>query len=362
MIEGIIAVIMAVFAAVATVVSNAVSSKNQSNINQQNLDAAEETREDQQAFNAAAAQQANAWTLSNFNATESPAAMRRMYENAGMSVGLMYGQGGTGGSSHAGAQAQGTNLMAPLLNPTIPFGSMNDAFGNAGQVAEAANKIKDTEKKGTEIEEIQENIKNLQEERNKIIAEIQKTYKDIELKDVQITNTALNNVAKELENAFNTITFNERTKAVEIANNKALQEIEKLRKEIELLDIDTKYKEKLYNAQIRLYEAQAAEQWTRAGLNKAQEELAKYEKVYKQGMLYQENRKVGAMIEETKAKIKEINQNVETKNWELENYYHIKATQGSGTIGGTASEIFSLLEALKEIIVGNDNGGPIIKK
>ena len=130
--SAIFAIIMLVISAASAAINmNQVNAANQANINAtkdintQNLEQQTETLEQQQQFSREAAAQSDAYTRGLFRDLYSPQARVQQLREAGLSVRLMYGQGGMGGtSSTSGAQATTPSAttataIAPLINPAV---------------------------------------------------------------------------------------------------------------------------------------------------------------------------------------------------------------------------------------------------
>lgn len=153
----------------------------------------------------AQAEAADQRTRNLYNDLYSPAALRQQLEDAGLSVGLMYGKGGIGGSGQIGAQAQ---TPSPIPMQSAKMESVLDAQvaallanakkteaeaeehqagaeekrGNLGVQAETINMLK------KEQEHIDQQIKESQEQIEVMVAEIAK--KNAETGNIE-ANTAL---------------------------------------------------------------------------------------------------------------------------------------------------------------------------
>ena len=122
--------VMSAVAGIASIVSTAVA-------NHKNIKLAEETREDQQDFAAEQAQLSHERTQELYWKLYSPESKVNQLKSAGLSPGLMYGMGGTGGSSStSGAQAAMPNTAAPYVNPVVDSQMMNSLLNSMNKVAE----------------------------------------------------------------------------------------------------------------------------------------------------------------------------------------------------------------------------------
>ena len=122
----------------------------------------------QYGTNEEAAQNADIRTRALYNDLQSPEAKREQLEKAGMSVGLMYGQGGMGGTLPNGAQAQAAtpqNYGRFAPNPIVG--------------AQEAQIIANATKTAAETDLLKQEKKNKQvEEKN--------AWKDLDIKDKQM--------------------------------------------------------------------------------------------------------------------------------------------------------------------------------
>ena len=132
-------------------------------------------------YNERAAKNADARTRALFTDLYSPEAKVKQLKKAGLSVGLMYGQGGASGTnSTQGAQGAGAGNQQAAhvdLSKQLELGLMNSQIkaleaGANKDNADAKNKEQDTLKKeqetlklGEEITEVKERVKNIVGER-----------------------------------------------------------------------------------------------------------------------------------------------------------------------------------------------------
>lgn len=121
-------------------------------------------------YNEAAAKNADKRTRALFTDLYSPQAKVKQLKDAGLSVGMMYGQGGASGTtSTAGAQGAGAGSQQAAhvnLGDKLQLGMMKAQIDNlnantAAQEQETLKKQEETRKLGEEIEKIQQEVKNL---------------------------------------------------------------------------------------------------------------------------------------------------------------------------------------------------------
>lgn len=229
----------------------------QQSINEQNIQHQQETLEEQQKFSREAAAQSDAYTRGLFNDLYSPQARVKQLKQAGLSVGLMYGTGGTGGSSStSGAQAatpsiqpaiaQAPRMNAPLINPGLT--NITDLINSLGNITSN----KKTEK---EIEHLDVQIKNIEAETNSTILSTQGTQLDNELKELEIKLKEGN-----LENNF---------RILDEQINQIKTMIEKSQEEIEGLKIDNANKQEMYDLAKKQAGQAIAESISKVALNNA---------------------------------------------------------------------------------------------
>lgn len=129
----------------------------------------------QSHYNDIAAGKADERTRALYTDLMSPEAMRNQYEKAGLSVGMMYGQGGTGGTLPQGAQANATNIPSKSV-----IGMQNVFDTNQAKVAAEIAKTK------AETEEIKTQATLNERNTDKAGQEINNLKKDIEEADQRI--------------------------------------------------------------------------------------------------------------------------------------------------------------------------------
>lgn len=261
---GTFAIISLIFG----VIMSAVSIASTAHANKQNEEIAKEMQEDQQQFNAQQAENANEMQRQNYWDMYSPASKAQQLRDAGLSVGLMYGGGGVQGSGAGGYQAQSSAPSVPMMNPLV----------QGGQMGEMMNMLKTV----TESKKTTEEAKNLETEREKMNAEMSKIFSDIQrnnseidLNGVKKSQMELQNVSQNLQNMFDATTYNDRVQSVEQAVTNMQKQWEIYEEQVKGLNIENSMKEKLLTAQYNLMVSQAADEWSKVGLNNANAELAK---------------------------------------------------------------------------------------
>lgn len=144
--------------------------QNQQNqeLNRQSFQQQQQLLELQQQFANQQAGLADARARAMYNDLQSPEALRNQIEKAGLSVGLMYGQGGMQGSLQAGAQAE---------SPSAPSRNMLAMENIVG--AQTQNVIANAEK-------LEAEKRNIDMDTNVKEGEAAKNWKDIPIKEKQL--------------------------------------------------------------------------------------------------------------------------------------------------------------------------------
>ena len=268
---AIISAILAAISGIGSIISNSIANK-------KNRELAIENREDQQNFAEKEAVKANTRTENLYNQLYSPAAKVSQLKNAGLSVGLMYGTGGTGGSSStSGAQANTPSSSAPVMNPLIDKSIMGTLLQNMTNFA-------DLKKEESTKNKIDAEVKLIEEETNTQILTQNSIELDNKLKeiDLQYKDDSMQSSIDKLK---------AETTAIEANYKKTL-------KEIEALQIDVDNKQKLYDVQLKKTAQDIIESQSRVTLQAAQTALTKTEND-------KEKEEILKIIEETKKISKE---------------------------------------------------------
>lgn len=266
---------MEIFGLLLGILSVAISAASQQATNEQNIALARENREDQQAFATNAAQVANRVTSQQYYNLYSPESKVNQLRQAGLSVGLAYGNmGGVGGSA---AQAATPSQAAPVVNPLLQIGSLMDAMEAMKTSAETKKTEKETdeievniEKAKTEIKEIETKINcNIATEINtKLQNELAKV--DLEIK-TETKGTTIKHIKKELELLENAV--EESKQRIKAANIELKYKDEYLQKSLDLMDAQYgKYIMDTYLAytQTLVNKAEAALKHSQKGLTEQQ--------------------------------------------------------------------------------------------
>lgn len=283
----------------------------QQSINNQNIQHQQLTLEEQQEFSRQAAAQSDAYTRGLYNDLYSPQAKVKQLRQAGLSVGLMYGQGGTGGtSSTSGAQAatpsiqpamtQAPRMNAPVINPALM--NVTDLLKSLGEIP--ANKK--TEK---EIEVLDKQIDKIEAETNTQIlsqAGIELDNKNKEL-DIKLKQGNLENSFKMLEEQLNQVK----------ANNEKTQE------EIKGLKIDNANKQEMYDLAKKQGAQAIAESISKVALNNADRILTESKTLTEESV----RKEIEEKCELIKKQAAEIDQRIEKGKIDLEYYEIIKAAE-----------------------------------
>nr|QJB19731.1 MAG: DNA pilot protein [Microvirus sp.] len=234
----------------------------QQSINDQNIQNQQQTLQQQQQFSREAAAQSDAYTRGLYRDLYSPQAKVKQLRQAGLSVGLMYGQGGTGGtSSTAGAQAatpaiQPAMAQAPRMNAPV----INPALMNVTDLLKALEDLPKNLKTEKEIEVMDAQIEKIEAETNSTILSSQGTELDNQLKKFEIkikeatTDTQIEILKQELEN-------------LKTNQNKTKEEIENLK-------VDRYVKERMLNISEEQNKYQIAKMVSETSKNIAEKALA----------------------------------------------------------------------------------------
>lgn len=237
---AVLGLIFAVLGTVASVGTGLYANAQNQRIAERNFEEANKAREDNQQFMQEQQLSANNATIQMFNAMDSPAAKRAQLENAGMSVGLMYGGGGAGGSAHssamAAAPAGGAANVAPFLNPLLDI---------TKTPTEAIKEMVESEK--TKKEE-----KKVETEIDRTYAETRKIEEETKTEVVTRNYTATQTKIAELQLQFEAASYQTKLNILENERVMISENIRKTRAEIKRQNIDNKYAGKLYQSTLDL--------------------------------------------------------------------------------------------------------------
>ena len=179
----ILALLGSAGAAGGNIVSNIMTNLSNTSMNAANIEHEKEMLNMQNAFNAEQAVLADKRTRALYNDLQSPEAIKQQLQKAGLSVGLMYGQGGLGGHMQTGAQTNSAGAISVGRTATNPI---LDAQ-TAGIIANAAKTAAETEK--------------LKSEKENVDADTQDKLKNLPLKDkqIQLMDKNIDKIQSEIE-------------------------------------------------------------------------------------------------------------------------------------------------------------------
>lgn len=319
----IIMLILSAASAAATIGTNVWTNQQNMALTQQQIDMARENREDTQAFNRYEAELAQRRLEQNYHRLYSPQAQVQQLKRAGLSVGLMYGMGGTGGGTATGQQAAspaaGTGSVIPYINPMTGIGQPSDEMMKALEALKTKSETKKTE-------EETENLKAIRENLDKQNQEIDARITNLEAK----TNTELISQAKiatenrilEIEEKWKDLDEQAR---IRLLNNEAdlmKKQEDETGEKIRGLEIENDNKQALIDLNKQMIQQQMAELLARTLLEtqKAETEYAHEELMKAQtdnekrkwNNLYEERKKIQAetekaLIEAAQGKYKLMN-------------------------------------------------------
>lgn len=264
-------IVMSAIAGIGSIISTAVA-------NHKNIKLAEETREDQQDFAAEQATISHERTQELYWKLYSPESKVKQLKSAGLSPGLMYGMGGTGGSSSTpGAQAAMPNTAAPYVNPIVDSQMMSTLLSSMNSVAEQKKTKAETESTWAGIDKIE--------------ADIEKTKTEIGLIEEQ-TNTQvitqqqmkLENDLLEIDKKWKDANYEQSIELTKQQKDTLKASMDKTLKEIDLLKIDEKNKQALIDAELKIMaqnilesNARISKMLSEKALNEAKTEVEKKE-------------------------------------------------------------------------------------
>lgn len=333
---AIIALIFAILGTAASVGTGIYANAQNQRIAEENWNQANASREDSQQFAAGQQENANRATINMFNTLDSPEARVQQLKNAGLSVGLMYGQGGTGGthsSAMAGAPAGGAANVAPFINPLVNLQQ---------NPTEAIKELVEAEKASKEGNKAEKEAKKVDYEITEIIANTKKIEEQAKTEAVtrNFTNTQNKLAEKQLE--FETATLDKRIEMVDENVNLIKQNVNKTRQEVKGLRIDNQYKGQLYQSTLNLNEELQKKYIAETAKAVADEVLAKAEA-----------KLTDAKTELTKEQKKELEQLVRQEKVKADEYeeYGYKVTEANNW----ATELMALARSILSYITDKNN-------
>lgn len=256
------------------IISNALNNQNNLAITQQTNATNMAINEAQIAYAQQAAEDADTRTRNLFNDLYSPNARVQQLKDAGLSVGLMYGQSGIGGSGAAGAQANTPSMipaqstqMSPLLSAELAAMLANTAKTQAE--TENINAKTQTEKANLPLIEqttelVKQQTKNAETESVKMLQEIDNmvAQKSLILEQQKDTKAAaeLKQAQKEFQETQNAISkidlsYEDELKFWQVAEME--EQYEKLFQEARKIGVEADKMQEYIEGQIKLMAAQA---------------------------------------------------------------------------------------------------------
>lgn len=211
--------------------------------NQQNINFANLNREDQQAYNAEQAELANKRNIENYLRFQSPRAQMQQLREAGLSPGLFYGYGGTGGSVAPSSTATSGIAGAPVIQPIVSAMLASQAL----EAMKSKSEIESTESGTKRTEQETENLKATYEN---IIANTKNTEAQTKLVENQTKFSELTNKMAEIETKYKEAKELKELETMGAELTKAIEEGNRLMEEVKGLQIENKYKEELTLKQI----------------------------------------------------------------------------------------------------------------
>lgn len=157
----------AILALIGTIIATIIANTQNQSLNQQQYEQQKELMGIQNRMNEDAARKADQRTRALYTDLQSPESMVKQYKDAGLSIGMMYGQGGAGGQLQQGAQSTGVNIPGKNILGMQSMFSAGDAVQTA-QIAKTQAEIKnieaDTAAKEADLPLKQQMLNNLKQE------------------------------------------------------------------------------------------------------------------------------------------------------------------------------------------------------
>lgn len=298
--------IISIIAAVIAATMSGIGIWQADKANKQNQQLAIDNREDQQAYSTLAAQQANQATEHRYWNLYSPSSTVNQLKAAGLSPGLFYGQGGSGGQNVSAAQAMTPSSAPATMNPIIPGDMFSQIFGQTDW-----NEVRKTD---SDIKLNETTIQKAQHEINEIDSKIKLIEEQTKTEIVTRMGEELKNKYQQLENEYAEKSMQDRLGMLADQRNMMKASYEKTLKEIEGLDIDNKNKQDLIDLTKKRMAAETAKLWAEqlnylkdTQLKEAQRRLTQIQ----QHLSIQE-------YEKGKRMIKQLDQQIEEQSKRLE--------------------------------------------
>ena len=210
---GIAALIMGLISAAVGIGMTVYQNRQNQEINHQQQQFSIEQMDRAHHLNEQSAENADTRTRDLFSDLQSPTAKVNQLKNAGLSIGMMYGNGGNGGSIPTGSQAGGVNGTTPNAFPNIfDISSLQHTQQAALNAAQIENVKADTaqKKQGLSNMQKQETLlvtqnDKLKEDIEKVKIEQQELLQRVENEQTQNAILKLQETTQSLENQITTI-------------------------------------------------------------------------------------------------------------------------------------------------------------
>lgn len=325
MISAIIAIFSAIVAAVGMGVNawqqqqnvemqNRINQQNaalQQDINTQNIEHQQQTLQQQQQFSREAAAQSDAYTRGLYRDLYSPQAKVKQLKQAGLSVGLMYGQGGTGGTSSTPGPMAATPAIQPAIShaPALTAPLINPALMNITDLLKALGDITGNLKTEKEIEVLDAQIKKIEADTNSTILSSQGIKLDNQLKEFEVkikeatTATQIDLLVQELNN-------------LKTNQNKTKEEIENLK-------VDRDVKERMIDISEQQNKYQIAKMVSETSKNIAEKALIEAKTITDQEL----RNKIEAETNQILRQTEELNLRIEKAEIEIKYYEMLKKAE-----------------------------------
>lgn len=293
--------------------------------NQQNIQNAEENREDTQIFNAEQAELAHQREIDKYHTLYAPEARVEQLHKAGLSPGLIYSGTGISGTSTTGAQANASAAAIPTINPIADIQGLMQALTGAEQAAKTKEEVERTTEETNNLKQVNENLKeelkNLAQERVESQQRIDNMAQQLKNSKLQETTLQLQNDMLRIDKDIAAATKDDKEQAIRDGANLLSQSLEKGMHEIEILEADAATEKELRQAVINNYKASMKELGARAALE-AQQEVESYVKGWL-GVTEMREMKEKINLYKTQgklndAKVEEINKLIEKYNADIQ--------------------------------------------
>lgn len=294
----------------------------------------------QHQYNEESAENAMQRQIQMYNEFQSPEALVGQLKDAGLSVGMMYGEGGQGGHMASAPQAQGVSL--PNSN-NIPMQNVMDAQV-AMMIANATKLAAETRKTNAEAN----NEEEKSGQNTAITEEIRQRITESQQRIAE-SNERINTLVKQQENIIADTALKEAqgdlTKAQKIKEEK-LTELHQAQKEFQeaqttLANIDIKYRGQMNQAQINQMNA-AAKQYLAAAekmnletevLNEQKDALILKAEMEACMAEFEKNEIQPMEAQKLEAQLKDLNNKIQSDGWTNAAWQDAEALLGKAGAG-----------------------------